>query len=222
MSVFLITGADAPTRHRHAAANAGKYLQGSPADFRYHPDAIAIIPETSITIADIRAVIRRLSQGSLSGGATVAVLEDFHLATIEAQNAFLKTLEEPPTGCVIILTAVSADMILPTVVSRVIEIRLSAGEGETKPPSELLPLLLSQPVQSRLFLDRLVGSRDEAVDQLTDLLTTANVCLIRQKSRVEMDRYRKILAAVQIAIKQLKKNANLRLTLATALEQMEV
>jgi DNA polymerase-3 subunit delta' len=51
--------------------------------------------------------------------ARIAIIEDAHMLTIEAQNALLKTLEEPPIDTVIILTAASTDALLPTILSRV-------------------------------------------------------------------------------------------------------
>ncbi|HEX8226552.1 MAG TPA: hypothetical protein VF572_01640 [Candidatus Saccharimonadales bacterium] len=47
-----------------------------------------------------------------------AIIKDAHLLTTEAQNALLKTLEEPPAQTVIVLTASSAEMMLPTIRSR--------------------------------------------------------------------------------------------------------
>lgn len=48
----------------------------------------------------------------------VVVINDAHTMTIEAQNAMLKTLEEPPADTVFILTIASIADLLPTVVSR--------------------------------------------------------------------------------------------------------
>lgn len=46
------------------------------------------------------------------------IVEDAHLLSLEAQNALLKTLEEPPAGTVIILTAHHPRALLPTILSR--------------------------------------------------------------------------------------------------------
>ncbi len=48
----------------------------------------------------------------------VVIIEDAHLLTTEAQNALLKTLEEPPTGTLIIMTANNEQALLPTIRSR--------------------------------------------------------------------------------------------------------
>jgi hypothetical protein len=47
------------------------------------------------------------------------IIKDSHLLTPEAQNALLKTLEEPPAGTVLILTASHGQALLPTIRSRV-------------------------------------------------------------------------------------------------------
>lgn len=46
------------------------------------------------------------------------IIEDSHKLTIEAQNALLKTLEEPPDGTILVLTANHAQSLLPTIRSR--------------------------------------------------------------------------------------------------------
>ena len=50
--------------------------------------------------------------------ARIAIIEDAHLLTIEAQNALLKTLEEPPQDTALLLTAVQEQALLPTIRSR--------------------------------------------------------------------------------------------------------
>ena len=49
---------------------------------------------------------------------TAIVIGDFEKVSIEAQNAFLKQLEEPQKNLTYILTALSEDKVLPTIVSR--------------------------------------------------------------------------------------------------------
>lgn len=50
--------------------------------------------------------------------ARVAVIEDAHLLTTEAQNALLKVLEEPPADALLVLTAAHEHALLPTIRSR--------------------------------------------------------------------------------------------------------
>jgi DNA polymerase III delta prime subunit len=58
----------------------------------------------------------------------VVIIEDSHLLTVEAQNALLKTLEEPPEGTIIILTANREDAMLPTIRSRTTSINIRQPE----------------------------------------------------------------------------------------------
>ncbi len=63
------------------------------------------------------------------------VLDDAHLMTESAANAFLKTLEEPPRWARIVLIAPSPRALLPTLASRVLVVRFGAVE-ETVPSLE--------------------------------------------------------------------------------------
>ena len=48
----------------------------------------------------------------------VYIIDEVHMLSLQAFNAFLKTLEEPPEGVMFILLGTSADVMLPTIVSR--------------------------------------------------------------------------------------------------------
>jgi DNA polymerase-3 subunit delta' len=74
--------------------------------------------QSLVGIDSVRELRRQLSLTSFEGGWQVALLTDFHDATIEAQNALLKTLEEPSPKVVLIVTARQAELLLPTIVSR--------------------------------------------------------------------------------------------------------
>lgn len=60
----------------------------------------------------------RLKTPGKSAVRKVVILEDAQLMNLEAQNAFLKSLEEPNEGTLLILTVDSASSLLPTVASR--------------------------------------------------------------------------------------------------------
>jgi len=84
-----------------------------------HPDLLLIEPgKGSIKIDQIRELQRQLALSPYEGRWRVAVIADFQAATVEAANALLKTLEEPPARVVLILTATDASLLLPTIVSR--------------------------------------------------------------------------------------------------------
>ena len=84
-----------------------------------HPD-IRIFDDDSepLKIDQIRALQRELSLSPLEGRYKVALLCNFERATISAANALLKTLEEPTSSVVMVLTAPNPGELLPTIVSR--------------------------------------------------------------------------------------------------------
>ncbi len=74
----------------------------------------------SIKIDQIRKIILFLNLTSDKiKEKKVVIIDNFHLATIEAQNSILKTLEEPSQDSIIILVSNKPENILPTIKSRV-------------------------------------------------------------------------------------------------------
>lgn len=101
-----------------------------------HPDLHRVVPEGpggQVVIGDpddskqprgIRGLLRELAYLSVEGGARVAVIERASRMNEDAQNALLKTLEEPPAGVTIVLCADEEELLLPTVRSRCSRLRL--------------------------------------------------------------------------------------------------
>lgn len=75
-------------------------------------------PSSMIHIEPVRELIRMFTHGSYLGGWRTAVVLHADRINPNAGNALLKTLEEPPARSIIILTAPSADALLPTIASR--------------------------------------------------------------------------------------------------------
>ncbi len=73
----------------------------------------------SIPIRAIRDLRSWLGYSAMVSGLKVAVIVEAQRMTTEAQNAFLKSLEEPPDNSYIILTSSSPSELLPTIRSRV-------------------------------------------------------------------------------------------------------
>ena len=83
------------------------------------PDFIHIKPDgQNIKIEQIRDLNRRLSFAPVSAKHRVCVVQQAEVMTGEAANSFLKTLEEPPPGNILILNAREPRDLLPTIVSR--------------------------------------------------------------------------------------------------------
>lgn len=89
-----------------------------------HPDVIRMAPVGSIMrIGQIRSLIDTLSRKPYGRGLRVVIIADAHTMNLEAGNALLKMLEEPPDRTVLILTAPQTSDLLPTIVSRCQHIR---------------------------------------------------------------------------------------------------
>ncbi|MFQ5612099.1 MAG: ATP-binding protein [Anaerolineae bacterium] len=85
----------------------------------HHPDVQVLDDaEAALRIDQIRSLQRDLSLSPHEGRYRVAILCNFERATLEAANALLKTLEEPASPVVLILTALEPGHLLPTIVSR--------------------------------------------------------------------------------------------------------
>ncbi len=86
-----------------------------------HPDLfLAGRPEENLElpIRVMRELCQRLALKPARGQRKVAIVDDADDLNEEAANCFLKTLEEPPPGSVLILIGTSADQQLPTIISR--------------------------------------------------------------------------------------------------------
>lgn len=78
-------------------------------------------------VNEIRAIIEELSKAAFEGGMRAIVISNAHAMTREAQNALLKTLEEPPKGVIFLLCG-NAHGMLSTIISRCALIRLGQAD----------------------------------------------------------------------------------------------
>lgn len=84
-----------------------------------HPDLMFVEPEKgSIKKDQIEEVIKSTYTLPIEGDKKIYIIDDSHNMTIQAQNAFLKTLEEPPAHLNFILISTNSKSLLPTIVSR--------------------------------------------------------------------------------------------------------
>ena len=84
-----------------------------------NPDFSILEPEgTSIKIDPIREFIKKVYEKPVVSNRKVYIINDSNYMTKEAQNALLKTLEEPPEYVTIILITSNENMFLPTIKSR--------------------------------------------------------------------------------------------------------
>jgi DNA polymerase-3 subunit delta' len=109
-----------------------------------HPDVLEVArPEDKhdLPIRLIRDLCLALGLKPMRGARRIAIVDDADDLNDEAANAFLKTLEEPPPGAVLILVGTSAEAQLDTIVSRCRVVRF-----DPLPVPELSALLREQGV----------------------------------------------------------------------------
>ena len=85
-----------------------------------HADVLTIEPgETgSIKVDQVRDAVDRAAYRPFEGRRRVVIVDEADAVLPEAQNALLKTLEEPPPASVFVLITTRPDLLLPTVRSR--------------------------------------------------------------------------------------------------------
>ena len=98
-----------------------------------HPDVLVITPNDNgnIKLEPVRDAIDRAQYRPFEGRRRVVIIDEADALLVQAQNALLKTLEEPTPSSVFILLSARPDMLLPTVLSRCPQLRfrpLSAAD----------------------------------------------------------------------------------------------
>ena len=81
-------------------------------------DTIEMDAASNRGIEDIREIRDKVNFAPVEGRFKVYIIDEAHMLTDQASNAFLKTLEEPPAHVIFILCTTEANRILPTIVSR--------------------------------------------------------------------------------------------------------
>jgi DNA polymerase-3 subunit gamma/tau len=81
-------------------------------------DVIEMDAASNNSVDDIRDLRERVAYAPISGRHKVYILDEAHMLSPQAWNAFLKTLEEPPPRTIFVLATTEAQKVLPTVVDR--------------------------------------------------------------------------------------------------------
>jgi DNA polymerase III subunit delta' len=115
-----------------------------------HPDVHRLVPEGAgqqIRLGQVQELSAALALLPLEGRFRLAVIEQAQRLNPDAQNALLKTLEEPPAAVTLVLAADEPAGLLPTVISRCARLRLSP----------VAPSVIAQLLAEKTGLDALRG-----------------------------------------------------------------
>ncbi len=152
-----------------------------------HPDMITLIPgiplskdtkptKNTIPVQDIRDMITRIGIHSMSGGSRAVIIRDADRMTDNAQNALLKSLEEPPEGTYFILVCTQDRQLLPTVISRCRQIRLHPWDDG------YILKVLQEAGAEKDRLNEIVRSSGGSVGKALDLLQDEHYWEIRKET----------------------------------------
>lgn len=110
---------------------------------------------------------------------TVVVLRDFDRSSEEAQNAFLKLLEEPQEDLTYVLTATNIENVLPTVQSRcqLVELGIANYELNVEEKEQISKFLEFEIGVKLDFISR-ISKRDEAIEFANNLIYLGHQKLI--------------------------------------------
>ena len=138
----------------------------------------------------------------------VFVLESFHLASEEAQNALLKTLEEPQSSLQFIITTESLTNILPTIVSRCLVFNIKNYTLQvTSEYLNLLKTFKEGTLSEKFEIISNLKTREEAIKFLD------NLCLYLHQELHKNINIIKLLNRSATALSRIKSNANINLQL---------
>lgn len=111
----------------HGTSPCGKCHSCIQVDSDSHPDLIRVHHEkpNTISVDDIRIQVNNdIMIKPYQGPYKIYIIAEADLMTQQAQNALLKTIEEPPEYAVIFLLTENADQLLPTITSRCVMLKL--------------------------------------------------------------------------------------------------
>jgi DNA polymerase-3 subunit delta' len=152
-----------------------------------HPAVLVIEPgdSGSIKVDPIRDVIEQTGYRPFEGRRRVVIIDEADALVPQAQNALLKTLEEPPSASVLILVSARADSLLPTVLSRCPRLRFHqlgpedvaaalVRHGKPEAEAHAIAALANGSVGAALdaSADALVEAREVALRVLTGFAST--------------------------------------------------
>lgn len=155
-----------------------------------HPDVVVIEPgDTPVIKTDaVRDVIERAGYRPFEGRKRVVIIDQADTLFPNAQNALLKTLEEPTSSSVFILVTARADSLLLTVLSRCVRLRfhelgpedvatvlIRKGVDATKAHAVAALANGSLGAADEENAEELVAARDDALNLLSGFASTDNL-----------------------------------------------
>ena len=141
-------------------------------------DIIELDAASNRGIDEIRDIREKVNFSPAQGRRKVYIIDEAHMLTDQAANAFLKTLEEPPNHVIFVLCTTEVHKILPTIVSR-----CQRFDFRRIPPEQIYQRLLgivdaegvaAEPEALRLIARSASGSLRDAENLLEQLVVSSS------------------------------------------------
>ncbi len=192
LAAAVLCGKDTPC---FDCASCKKVLEGK------HPDVIEIteyIKPRSFSVDEVRRIRREAYISPNESEKRIFILANAESMGVEAQNALLKIIEEPPPHAVFILTVQDTGALLPTVLSRVVTVPINPVDDDVV--EEFVKEKTNDQKLINIACALSQGSVGRAVEIVENdsLKKAADTAIEVVKSAVRGDRYEtlKLLSAV--------------------------
>lgn len=138
---------------------------------------------------------------------TAIVINNFSSATVDAQNALLKELEEPQEKLIYILTTSTLENILPTIVSRCELIEIFDSENVSQEIEREIKKFLNTEIGEKLQKISAIKDRGEAIEFMENIIKVGHKLLLTSAIDTE------VLEEANKTLGYLKSNGNVQLQL---------
>src|SRR3989344_8254921 len=185
MQSFLISSKD-----RDEAFKKAVYLCSKNKINKIDIDSINF--EKSVGIEEVRGVQEKIYLKPIKSKTKAIILKAYNGLTIEAQNALLKILEEPPNNTIILLLTETVSQVLPTILSRCKNIaiddkREKFSKKERDQIIEAISSLSSSGIGKRLKLAQDFGkSREEAIVWIEKMIEEINEDTAFEQNKIKI------------------------------------
>ena len=181
-----------------------------------NPSFRFINPEgESVKIDDIRKFKQELSFSSYDSKKRYFIFFNADSTTLQAQNALLKSIEEPPINTQIVLLTSTLDKLIPTIISRcqVVSLKETETQKNQSEVEEAYQKILNSKHYELIELAGTYKERKDALIFLNSLLNYLNSQLHNENSKQNKIKLAKHLKILLEAIDLLNKNINIKLAL---------
>lgn len=182
-------------------------------------DITTLEQEEAIGINNVRTLQKTISLKPINSSKKIVLIKNSENITIEAQNALLKTLEEPPEDTIIILSASAKEALLPTILSRckIVEFynHTISFEDKEKALQEYKKIIKSNMGDKLVIAQELANNKQDALLWIESLIYILRNEFIKDTSNAFHHNLLKKLQKTHFVLSTT--NTNLRLTLENML-----